>query len=102
LERKNSPLYVILALFLVSGAVSADPGGFLGKNIVEARRVLRERLSEEKNTLVGARALSALIFLERLSGNDDEAVKLWTTCDLKCRKLLPLDERAALETWRKQ
>ncbi len=100
MERKIAAFYVVFGLFFATASF-ADTGGFLGKNLVEARRVLRDRVAAKEKTLVWARSLSALVFLERLSGNEGEATKLWAGCDRECRKQLPSDERAALEAWQK-
>ena len=103
MEWKNPIIHVVLGLWLslASASVLATPseGGFLGKNSVEARRVLREYVENQPVSVIWARHLSALVFLERLTGNETEALAVWAKCNLDCRKLLPQDERAALQSW---
>lgn len=102
MERQNALVFIIWSGLLLVGlgvAQAADNGGFLGKNSVEARRILQERLEHQPKSVIWARQLSALVFLERLTGNEEAARKVWAGCDQKCRKLLPQDERQALERW---
>lgn len=96
MERKSLTLYVILACLSHASPVIAEPEGFLGKNTVEARRILQ---NQQENS---PRHLSALAFLEYLEGNEAEARRIWEKCDQECRKDVPEAERVVLENTKAQ
>lgn len=99
---------MLLALLAGALALAAPEKAalYIEGNVVQAARLLEGICSKDFNDLAGeaeqvewVKARLAWVSLERLRGREEEALRIFSACDVYCEKHAPEKEWASLKAW---